>query len=218
MRKTLLTLVVLLAIGFTASAQLDFGIKLGTTMSDMKMDFKEDVSNAKNSLRTSYQFGAFAAIGKKLYVQPEILIIGKGGTTDVDIPAPQGVANTFNDVKYNTKLTTIDIPVMLGYKFIDMEVFNLRAMAGPVASFTLKQDENLTVDGVEQSVAQVFGENGKDFDMKKAIWGIQAGVGVDVMMFRLDVKYEWGLNNLSNVSAIDIKSHSWLISLGWKIF
>ncbi len=107
---------------------------------------------------------------------------------------------------------------MLGYKLIDMEVFNLRAMAGPVASFTLKQDENLTVDGVEQSVAQVFGENGKDFDMKKAIWGIQAGVGVDVMMFRLDVKYEWGLNNLSNVSDIDIKSHSWLISLGWKIF
>jgi hypothetical protein len=55
-------------------------------------------------------------------------------------------------------------------------------------------------------------------ELKNAIWGLQAGIGVDVLMLTLDIRYEVGLNNISAIDGIEIRNALFNVSLGWKLF
>jgi len=62
-------------------------------------------------------------------------------------------------------------------------------------------------------------------DLKKANWFIMAGTGINVLFLSLDVRYQFGLNQMiqdvsvDNVTyAFDTKNSMILVSLGFKIF
>jgi len=79
-------------------------------------------------------------------------------------------------------------------------------------SFVTNKEITITTDSGEEAFDGAH--------IKDAIWSFQLGLGVDVLMFTLDVRYEWGLNNLwepMDGEAHDMKSNLWNISLGWKI-
>ena len=199
MKKVLLSAVIILMASATF-AQFTIGPKIGLTMSKLKTNFPD----IKEEAKSGFQFGAFVRIGKKLYVQPELMFVTKGGI----IRSETGLST-----KTKVNLSTMQIPVMVGFKLLNLKVVNLRVMGGPALSFVTNKEVTISSSSVNQAFE---GENIKD-----AIWSAQLGVGVDVLMFTLDVRYEWGLNNIydppSGADNYDMKSNLWNISLGWMI-
>jgi hypothetical protein len=192
-RAVLLSVFIFLA-GATF-AQFTIGPKVGFTMSKLKTtNFLEDVTE---EVKTGFQFGAFARFGKKLYVQPEIMFVTKGGVLEV------------SDLgKSTVNLSTFQIPVLVGLKLLNFSVVNLRIMGGPAISFV--SNKEVIINEGEDFI--------KDSDIKDAIWTFQLGGGLDIFMFTLDVRYEWGLNNIwDGTEPGDMKNNLWNISLGWMI-
>ena len=111
------------------------------------------------------------------------------------------------------KFSNIDVPLIVGFKLLDLKVFNLRFMGGPVASFVL--DKEIAFDEI---VKNPF----KGADFKNMIWGLDVGLGIDVLFLTLDVRYEFVLNNIYNPPAsnpaYDIKNNLFTFALGVKIF
>ncbi|MCL6101574.1 MAG: hypothetical protein M1292_03675, partial [Bacteroidetes bacterium] len=60
------------------------------------------------------------------------------------------------------------------------------------------------------------------YNFNNSVWDYQLGAGVDVLMFTLDVRYEWGLSksfDTTNLgSNFTSKGNTFTVSLGFKIF
>ncbi len=207
MRKLVLTFVLIFASSMIF-AQFTLGPKIGYNTSKLSVD----QSDIKTSLKNSFQFGIFARIGKKLYLQPELNWLTQGGVFKQ--PSLSGGILPFEQ---EVNLKTVQIPVLIGYKIINPKIINIRILAGPVASIVAdKTIENK----VDNWIAPI-----EDADINDMIWSLQVGAGVDVLMFTLDVRYNIGLNKVINNITVDGKQVTFAskvsgfnVSLGWKIF
>lgn len=217
MKKTIVLFAVLGMFVFTASAQLSFGIKAGYNSSLSLKNLSDvttghyNLNSVNNEMSNGFQVGAFVRIGNKLYLQPELLYATQKTKYQltVDDVTNQNPAETGS--KY-IKMSTVDVPVLVGVKLIDMKVFNLRAFAGP--KFRLNAGSSLEWKNISSAtVSDIKG------DFKKANLGLEAGLGVDVLMFTLDAR----LNLINDLYKADWQTKpdfnsNIIISLGWKLF
>ncbi len=197
--KRILLLSGLLFLTTAVFSQFTIGPKIGLNLSTLKTTFPE----IKEEMKAGYQLGAFARFGKKIYVQPEVMFSTRGGI----IKSETGI-----NTKTTVDLKTMQVPLMIGYKLINLKVVNLRIMTGPAMSLVLNKEITVSSGNIEETI--------EDNNIKDAIWSWQLGAGVDVLMFTLDVRYEWGLNNMYDPeggTSYDMKNNLWNISLGWKI-
>ena len=189
--------------------QFHFGPQIGYTASNLTVDRSEVVNNLKSNLL----IGVFARFGKKVYVQPEINWLTQGSTLkyefEIDDPNP---------VEQEITLNTIQVPVSVGWRIINLEVVNIRVYAGLSANFILNTTiDTRNPDGYDYLLPSDFGN---------IQWQWQAGLGVDVFMFAIDVRYFGGLNNLVSTDVttdvgpypITSKSNLFQVTVGWKIF
>ena len=89
---------------------------------------------------------------------------------------------------------------------------NLRVHGGPAISFVTNKEVTISTETAQEALDGAH--------IKDAIWNFQLGLGVDVLMFTLDVRYEWGLNNIWDPldgTSYDMRNNLWNISLGWMI-
>lgn len=100
---------------------------------------------------------------------------------------------------------SVDIPVVIGYKFFNTKDFNVRAFAGGVYSYAFKN--NL-------STSKALQEGFKSFD--KSNIGITGGIGVDYKNFTADLRYETGLSSISR--EFKSKPHSFTLGIGYFLF
>lgn len=202
MKKITLMIAALIITG-SIFGQISFGPKIGLNVSKLSTDMAGNVSGLKESSKTGFQLGAFVRIGTKFYIQPELLYSVKGGILEVAGDAVNPA------VSADYKMGTMDIPVLVGTKVFSLPMVNVRAFAGPIASFIVSKD--LTISNLVPDDDQI--------KLKDAIWSAAIGAGVDVMMFTLDIRYEFGLNNISNDTDTysSMKSNTFNVSLGWKI-
>lgn len=207
MKKTaLIFLFALLSVSLFAQLP-NFGPKIGITSSQLSSDLDDYTQESI----LGYQFGAFVRLNfGKIYLQPEAYYTKKGGELNF-----KPSINPNLEITNKIKLSTLDVPLLLGYKVLNLKVVNVRLNAGPVASFVL--NKNVEVHNNIDLKSGSTGEITKN-DIKDAIWGFQAGVGVDVLMFTIDVRAEWGINDISNVSDMESKSNLYYISIGYKSF
>lgn len=172
----------------------NIGPKVGATFSK----FTTDQDQITEELKSTFHFGAFARIGKKVYLQPELVVMNRSGLLKTDL-----IDGSSNSIK----ITSIDLPVLLGVKVIDLKATNIRVMVGPVASLTLNKE--ISIENWENTI------NRDDF--RNANWGIQFGAGADLLFLTLDLRYEIGMNDVSKLDGFDLKNNMFIISLGWKI-
>lgn len=194
MRK-LIVASLLLFVGSIAFAQGDFfdlGVKAGLNTS--KISVKADDYNDETVNKTS--FGAFARLNLgRIYVQPEAYYSSKGGMIE---KVGVSTINEFN-------LKSVDIPVLLGFKVISKEVFNLRVMAGPMFSYLADKE--------------VTGSYFTKDNIKDSFMGWQYGAGIDLLMFTFDVRVESSSNIITDLPDFsDSKNKTFLLSLGIKLF
>lgn len=206
--KRLLLLVFVLSLGSGLMAQISLGPKIGYTTSKLSVD-KSDITS---SLKSGFLFGAFLRLGNKVYLQPEVNWYTTGAVFKQ--PSLSGGVSPFED---EIKLKSVQIPLYLGFKLIDLKLIQLRAQAGPTANIITSKEINPLKPG--QAVAVI-----KDTDIKDVAWGLQAGVGVDVLMFTLDVQYMLGLNKVigdvqvdGTTVKFDSRQNGFMVTLGWKI-
>ena len=192
-KYTILMLIILT--GMIAHAQLVPGFTIGPKVGATFSKFNSDKAQLNEELKSSFHFGAFARFGESLYFQPELNIMSRGGK--------------FQEVDQNgtIKVTSLDVPLLLGVRVLNMKIFNARVMAGPVASMAV--NKKVTMDELDLGF--------KKDDLKNLYWGLQFGAGVDVLIFTLDLRYELGLNNLSKLDGFDLKNNMFTLALGVKL-
>lgn len=175
MKKILLVLIAV-ALSSGAFAQFSWGLKAGASSNTFKMDpltaTAGTVLDAAEEASWGFHGGAFfriSALG--ILIQPEVLF----SMAENNILVDDAGVETVKSQKFNK----LDVPLMVGIK-----LGPARLMAGPAASVMLSStDEISDVDGLA----------------KRATFGYQAGVGLDLLKkITLDVRYEGGLNNFGD--------------------
>ncbi len=206
--KKLMLLVIVLGLSSGLMAQISLGPKIGYTTSKLSVD-KSDITT---SLKSGFLFGAFLRLGDKVYLQPEVNWYTTGAT--FELPSISGGLDPFED---EVKLKSVQIPLYLGFKLIDLKLVQIRAQAGPTANIITSKEISPLKPG--QAIAVI-----KDTDIKDVLWGLQVGAGVDVLFLTLDVQYMMGLNKVIgeiNVDGTPVKFDSrqqgFMVTLGWKI-
>ncbi|TAG50736.1 MAG: PorT family protein [Runella slithyformis] len=191
------------------------GIRGGANFSQLRTDGLQiakpgasvkDFFNNNSAARTGYVLGAYARIGRKFFVQPEVLFSTKGGTVEIL------KAGATAPVNVDVQFSQIDIPVLLGLK-----LGPLRLNAGPMASLNIAQG-NALGDALKVYTTQNINKT-----IEQATFGYQAGVGLDLGSFNIDLRYEGGLSNISqlnlqNNAQFNSRVNLWQISLGYILF
>lgn len=184
MRKVILTLVAIILSLFLASAQLKFGVKAGYNSSlnidnlTSLLSGTYNLTNVKSELGNGFHAGVFARIGKKIYVQPELLYALQKKDYTITL---QDVSNSTVTVDKFLTTSTIDVPVLLGYSLVNSEVLKLRVFAGP--KFRLNAGSQLEFANVSNvDIEQLKG------DFKKSTVSLEAGVGFDILFLTVDAR------------------------------
>ncbi len=207
MRKTLLT-AILSIFCITVFAQLspiNIGIHGGVTNTNIDTkSLGSSIENIRTNAKNGFMLGAFARINfGKWYFSPAL------NYTERKTEAQFTISNSNNKGVYtkDLKYSTIDIPMLVGYKIIRLPMLRLRAFAGPVASFS--------VNPLDIGWSGIEGPTKPDIDPKNASWNIKVGAGIDLWKLSLDMDYEKGLTDFKNG---DIKAPNMFnITIGLRI-
>ncbi|HEY9117898.1 MAG TPA: outer membrane beta-barrel protein [Roseivirga sp.] len=198
--KKLLFVCLMMAIGFGASAQFSLGPRV--TLISSNLDLREDVANVQaGNAEFGFQYGLFMRLKVPvvgLYVQPELLF---SKTESTITSGAQDVDLSFNRV---------DVPVMIGGK-----IGPLRINAGPSFSFLTSAESDVagTVSDIKDNYSNTT-------------VGFQAGIGIDIMKFVIDLKYEGSLSEKfgdqitvsGNSFSTDERPNQVVLGIGFKLF
>ncbi len=197
MKKYFFTLLIA-ALSFSAKAQFSLGLKGGVNFSHISVNNGQvDATELPG-----YQFGAWARIGKGFYLQPEVYLGSSGSNFNFQYNQSNQTVTESGKVRF----TTLNVPLLLGQSF-GLSKLNFRLMAGPMYSYVLNNNENLS-----QNVKNAYQDFG---NYRNSTLGYQAGAGVDILNFSVDLRYEGGLTEIN--PAFGQKQNVFHLSLGYKI-
>ncbi|HOL00572.1 MAG TPA: porin family protein [Paludibacteraceae bacterium] len=221
MKKFVYSAIFLLC-GIFAYGQIDFGFKLGYNSSVGLNDLnsitkgKYTLDSAKIDAKNNFMVGAFSRINfGKIYLQPELLYVGGKKNYSETVIVSEG-----NTASYDKKVTMsmIDIPVLLGYKLLDLKLANVRVFVGP--KFRFNAGSKFKIENFNST-----GEISKDDitkEIKKSQVGLESGLGVDILKLTIDARFnlikDMYQTKLKEVTIDDFQANTIQISVGWKIF
>jgi hypothetical protein len=199
MKKFLLS-VLIIGLGSVAMAQ---GFCLGPKIGYNSNTLTDNLDSINAGIKNSFQIGAFVRIGSKIYFQPEANYQVVAGNLN------KSTSSTFQNQDITVK--TLKLPAMVGIRLFQTGPVNLRVMAGP--TFTFVFDKQLDPANMDE----LWPIQSVD-DLKNSIWSVQMGAGLDVLFMTLDVRYEFGVENLYNGSSdFELKNNIFNVSLGIKL-
>lgn len=218
MKKIFLSIVTL-ALCVNVSAQdFSWGPRVSVSAPSLKLKDISNISSGSEAVqlltdtdsKLGYQFGAFARISLLgFYAQPEVLF--SNSKSEITFTDVLNEDNELEDVIGEVKLNKIDIPVMIGKRFFKI----VRVNAGPV--FTLLLSEDVDQAGASDTFTDI------KTNYKNSTIGAQVGVGLDLSILTVDLRYELGLQSLAdNISVgntdfnTDQRMNQFLVSLGLK--
>lgn len=198
MTKKLLFIAFILTLATYTSAQdrISIGLKTGFNSTKINLSNVPSGSDIKSEAKGGFLFGAYGKfrLFGNFSIQPELYYAKK--TTEMAI--------TEGDVQYpnsDNTFHTWDVPILANLQLLDLKVIKVYGIAGPVASFIA----NTTTDLPEWD------------EFKSTNWTFQAGGGVEIWRLTADVRYEWGISDLSKLD-IGQKTNVLTFSIGYKLF
>lgn len=192
---------ILPALSTLSQNRVDFGFRGGISTSKVYTDLSDYTSDKI----TGYQGGAFLRIffTKHILFEPEAYFTKKGGEL---------FNNDNGDEKQiNFEISSIDVPLLLGIKFLDLEFTKLLIYTGPVMSFAHEKAVEFIENGQEDF------QKSAEHLLESTNWGYQVGGSLDIFIFTLDLRYEWGLNDIYEGDN-QFRENAFLIGLGIRIF
>lgn len=230
MKKSLL-IAALLMLGSSMFAQdLDLGIKVG--YQTPKLSYQQ--ADIKAGFQNHLTFGLFGRVELgMLYVQPEVLYFKTQNIFSLDATNISEGLLPEEHVSFTLNEANLQVPILIGVKALDLGVVTLRAQAGPTANFTLASttlfDKTFSLTGNDGETVTID-ENENAFDTKTIAWGLQAGLGADILgKITLDINYNFGLskvfgalnntslNNYFDFTNVDnTKQSLFMVTVGYK--
>ncbi|KIA99211.1 hypothetical protein OA93_06165 [Flavobacterium sp. KMS] len=201
MKKITLSIIAVLAFGFSNAQEVKFGAKGGINLSTLT----GDIDNA--SSKVGFQVGGFAEIklSDKFFVQPELLY------------STQGAKNKVSGFGYSEenklKFGYLNVPVMAKYYVIE----KLSLEAGPQIGFLVsaKSEYSSTGFGEDESEKVDVKDQFKSID-----FGVNFGAGYDFTEnISAGVRYNLGLSNITDFGDGDnakFKNSVFSLSVGYK--
>lgn len=233
MKKSFLLIAMLLMFGGSMFAQdFDLGVKLGYQTSHLS--YKK--ANIKSDFLDHMTFGIFGRIEfGKIYIEPEVLYYKSGNIFELTAEnISEGWSLPEEKVTFTLNESNIQVPILLGWKAIDLGVAAIRLQVGPTANFTIASktlfDETFSLTNTEGETETINENTDLKLNTKSISWGLQAGVGADILgKITVDINYNFGLSSifgtlnntgLSNYfdfSNIDqTKKNMFLVTVGYK--
>ena len=169
------------------AVRFNTGITVGLGSSRHK--YPGEFYNAKIVFAFNAGFLAQMNIGKRITLQPEVLFESDGSKSG---------AGTF-------RRQTLCIPVNFQYNIVNEYGgrFKIYPLAGGYFKYSLNGKN---------------GGNKLDFENEynRKEWGMDLGLGMDVMNFLVNLTWRQSLTDLSSDNTIDINSSAWFFSVGYK--
>lgn len=179
---------------------VNFGFKAGfnSSMFNVSDFIIKDVTI--NDIQNTYKIGYFASLFLRLnlgvhYIQPELsyqisrcrIGFDKLGSTHPEAPS---------DFAYiNSKLHSIELPVLYGYNIIKRGPYGLSVFIGPKFKYLWDKKNKISFDNLDHEIEE---------KVRPLNLSITAGVGVNISRIFFDFRYEHGLNNISKaVNYVD---------------
>ncbi len=221
MKKFFLSLSLLAFTLSTIAQPFTIGIKGGINSNTITTDSYKGITgytwqDFKSDTKKGWNLGVFARIGNRVYLQPELLYTLLKSNSEVTLVTSTGTLTpgTYSQV-FDVK--AIQVPLLLGIKLIDLKEASIRAFTGPALTTVLNDSKiGIRKSGGVEIPSTLY--DPKSF--KKAVWNWQLGGGIDLGSLVFDVRYEWGLTNLTdgNVTGIGFvnKGNTLTFSLGIK--
>lgn len=128
---------------------------------------------------TGFQVGVDMQFGRRLYIQPGV---------QLEFLKNNATLRTAVDTDGTLNRTGLRIPLMVGYRLFSENSdagFNLRFFTGPNAFLQLSADSDNDLNLDDNALSDV-------------IWGWNAGAGLDISIFFIDVGYQVGITDLSD--------------------
>jgi hypothetical protein len=209
--KKYIGILLLFAIASSLSAQkITFGIKGGYEAALSYNDLLNTnlVTSSTNEVKTGFSSGYQAGIwlrfgGKAVYLQPEAVVNVKNINQTLNVDG--------FSCRATYKTQTLEIPLLVGYRFLNLGTVSFHINGGPKAIFNAGSSANLD-------------QYAKNVDFNTAAWALDGGLGVDIMSFSLDLRYTQYLTNsstitLQNNQLVSTKNNKQgiFLSLAWKI-
>ena len=196
MKKILLLVIITFFATELSYGQFALGIKLGYNASKLSTD----LDSITSSFNSGFHAGVFSRIGKRLYIAPELQYTLSGSTLSTKV--------------WKQKITvgSVDVPVLVGFKIIHSDFITWRIEVGPQASFLV----NSKIKDINSVAGPI-----NDASLNSVNWSVLAGTGIDILFLKLDIRYQYGLNQLiedAGAYQLDTKGQMFVVSLGWKIF
>ena len=186
--------VLFMMISTLSFSQFEMGIKAGLSSTDLSPeslllnDGEKTTKLTITQANYGYHFGLYTRLQiANIFIEPSFLF----NSTSVDYDLEEQIFDTgiVNSIKSET-FNNLDIPLMVG-----MKIGFLRIQGGPVAHIFINSASELTAI------------NGYSQKFKDATYGIQGGIGLDILKIRLDLNYE---TNLSNYGGdIDVNGNTY---------
>ena len=200
---------VVLTIGVSQAQSFNFGIKGGVTLNSLSYEQETGLQAEANP---GFNVGAFFRlyIGDKLYLQPEVAY--SFGKFNFDVNVMDAIDGTLTEdltQSFEASKQGVSIPVLVGYRVLDLKVANLRLFAGPEFMISTGNFEQLTSD--MEAIGQNFESNAF------GVSGV-AGIGVDALMLSLDLRYAYPFTNNFVIGGEETNFKGWVVSLAWKLF
>lgn len=172
--------------------RFNLGVKAGFNSS---MFFTDEISINGKELelaQNNYKVGYFAAVfcrfnmKKHHFIQPEFSC----NITQGSVSIPSTLANS-EILKENAlikkKMTTLDLPILYGYKFIDVHPYGMAFFVGPKVTWVWEKHCSTEFTGFHQ---QEIKEEQYPFQYSGVV-----GLAVNVSNIFFDLRYEVGLHN-----------------------
>ena len=183
--KSIILLCVAMMVSVSVHAQLNFGIKVGASTTDIGVNLieipgnqnMEELKVAIEQANYGFSFGALFQIRLKWFViQPEVIF----NSSSVDFRVNDNIGNYTDKILTDT-YQNLDIPFLFGIK-----AGPLRMQAGPVGHIPLQYVSELsTLDGFSS-------------DFSPIEYGYQAGIGIDFFNLMVDFRYEGNFNKFGD--------------------
>tara|TARA_R110002050_G_scaffold244268_1_gene380928 strand:- start:84615 stop:85196 length:582 start_codon:yes stop_codon:yes gene_type:complete len=187
-------IILVIILFFTVQAgfsQINLGLKIGGNYNFN--GFESDSLDLSFNNAVSFQGGGLIRLKiKKVHLQVEGLFTQRKGEA------------LYNSGSSRINFYSFDVPLIIGFKLIDLKVVKLRLNAGLIPSFTMAQ----------------FGDLDKN-SYNDSFYSATGGVSLDIPLFLFDFRYQGAIGDyyqLQNVNSTTTLSNSLVsFSVAWKI-
>ena len=190
LQRFVAVLVLGLVVAGQACAQAELKPAIGITFSEMS----KNPTNGEVTGQVGWQIGGSILAGQKFYIEGGVFYATKN----------TAFTESRSKLEFTNDINGLRIPVALGFHLIgaQKDQFSLRIFGGGSAFIVT----SVSIPGASKD------------DFTSPTWGVFAGAGLDILIFFVDVQYEWSLSDVSSLNTVDIgKGRAFFANAGIRL-